>query len=84
MADFHDDLNYGVTLGDPVPPVGTGYNPPQSNAMKDSAVSDEQKQAEVNSDKYDLKQAGHAGACIATFAFKGAAIFFYLIVGSVI
>jgi len=37
-----------------------------------------------NVDKYDLKKAAHPSACIATFAFKGLAFFFYLIIGSIL
>lgn len=28
MADFGEDLNYGVALGDPTPQIGNNYNPP--------------------------------------------------------
>ena len=42
MAEFQDeDLNYGVTLGDPTQQAGS-YNPPEP--IKDPSVSDEQKQ----------------------------------------
>lgn len=29
MADFPEDLDYGVTIGDPAPQVGANYNPPE-------------------------------------------------------
>lgn len=32
MADFPDDLNYGVALGDPAPQIGGGYNPPERSS----------------------------------------------------
>jgi hypothetical protein len=29
MADFPEDLNYGVPLGDTAPQLGNNYNPPE-------------------------------------------------------
>jgi hypothetical protein len=37
-----------------------------------------------NNDKFDLKKAAHPTACIATFAFKGLGLFFYLLIGNFI
>jgi hypothetical protein len=45
MADFPEDLDYGVKMGDSLPPIGNNYNPPQQNLYKDPSVTDEQKQA---------------------------------------
>jgi hypothetical protein len=29
MSEFPEDLNYGVTLGDPTPQTGPAYTPPK-------------------------------------------------------
>lgn len=87
MADFQDDdLNYGVTMDDPAPqaPQLGSYNPPEP--IRENVVSDEQKQqaTESSGSNYDLKRAAHPVACIATLGFKAAAIFFYIVIGSII
>jgi hypothetical protein len=84
MADFPEDLNYGVTLADPEPKIGTGYNPPKVNSNSPNKTTDEEAASTGNNDKYDLKKAAHPTACIATFGFKALAFFFYLIIGSII
>lgn len=43
MADFPEDLNYGITLDQPAPSAGLGYNPPSHQINKNaSSVTDEQ------------------------------------------
>lgn len=86
MADFPEDLNYGVPLGDTAPQLGNNYNPPEHLKSQKQNVTDEQQQqaAEAGDSKYDLKKAAHPMACVSTFIFKGLAIFFYLVIGSII
>ena len=74
MADLPDDLNFGVTMEGTAPNV-----PPPRSAETPPKVTDEASAA--NNDRFDLKRAGHPIACIATFGFKAAGIFFYLLVG---
>lgn len=40
MADFPEDLNYGVALGDPQPQAGIGYNPPAANKTASKNITD--------------------------------------------
>ena len=41
MADFPEDLNYGITLDEPAPNAGTGYSPPDHSSKKKASVTDE-------------------------------------------
>jgi hypothetical protein len=77
MAELPDDLNFGVNM------EGTVPNVPPARSAEAAPKTDESKAA-ASSDRFDLKRAGHPVACIATFGFKAAGIFFYLLVGSFI
>lgn len=75
-------MNFGVTLDGNAPKPADTYNPPRHVEPEPSHAHEESKpEGESN---FDLKRAGHPMACVATFAFKAAAIFFYLIIGSFI
>ncbi|CAM6001220.1 unnamed protein product [Sphagnum balticum] len=78
MTDFHDDLNFGISLD--------GDKPAEKGERKDPVVAKQEEEpvSSLGGDKFDLKKAAHPGACVATFAFKLGALFFYLIIGSII
>jgi hypothetical protein len=76
MAELPDDLNFGVSM--------EGNSPSVPAKPVEAAVKPSDEAIAANSDRFDLKKAGHPLACIATFGFKAAGIFFYLLIGNFI
>ena len=56
------------------------YNLPPNYNQQDQ-INDEHKAQTEKDNNFDLKRAGHPVVCVATFAFKALAIFFYLVLG---
>jgi hypothetical protein len=79
MAELPEDLNFGVSMdSNPYPSI------PAAKPVQEANLRTTDEAVASNNDKFDLKKAGHPIACISTFAFKAAGLFFYLFVGSFI
>lgn len=84
FGDFNIELDYNtIQVGD----AEKAQNQPQSSISKQSqpqiansyGSSNNNDQLNVNSSDYNLSNAAHPIACIATVSFKALAIFLYFI-----